>query len=103
MPMQKTGTVDQPRSEAAAKGNLELFEQEMRGRRQDDFRNMLIWGDNKLVMASLLKDFKGKIDLIYMFCARRTSSCATSIDDGADVDPPEVGRPRSLAIRRVNW
>lgn len=25
---------------------------------------MLIWGDNKLVMASLLKDFKGKIDLV---------------------------------------
>jgi adenine-specific DNA-methyltransferase len=25
---------------------------------------MLIWGDNKLVMASLLKDFKGRIDLI---------------------------------------
>jgi len=27
---------------------------------------MLIWGDNKLVMASLPKDFKGKIDLIYI-------------------------------------
>ena len=27
---------------------------------------MLIWGDNKLVMASLLKDFKGKVDLIYI-------------------------------------
>ena len=33
---------------------------------KDDFRNMLICGDNKLVMASLLKDFKGKIDLIYI-------------------------------------
>ncbi len=56
MPMQKIETVDQPRSEAAAAGNLELFDEEMKGRRQDDFRNMLIWGDNKLVMASLLKD-----------------------------------------------
>jgi hypothetical protein len=27
---------------------------------------MLIWGDNKLIMASLLKDYKGKIDLIYI-------------------------------------
>jgi len=27
---------------------------------------MLIWGDNKLVMASLLKEYKGKIDLIYI-------------------------------------
>ena len=64
MPMQKIETVDQPRSEAAAKGNLSLFEQ--KSKRQDDFRNMLIWGDNKLVMASLLKEYKGKIDLIYI-------------------------------------
>jgi DNA modification methylase len=27
---------------------------------------MLIWGDNKLVVASLLKDFRGKVDLIYI-------------------------------------
>ena len=33
---------------------------------QDDFRNRLIWGDNKLVMASLLAEFRGKIDLIYI-------------------------------------
>jgi len=64
MPMQKIETVDQPRSEAAAKGNLSLFEQ--KSKRQDDFRNMLIWGDNKLVMVSLLKKYKGKIDLIYI-------------------------------------
>ncbi|QZZ19441.1 hypothetical protein J5X98_19005 [Leptothermofonsia sichuanensis E412] len=32
----------------------------------DDFRNRLIWGDNKLVMASLLQEFKGKVDLIYI-------------------------------------
>ncbi|MDX9859222.1 MAG: site-specific DNA-methyltransferase [candidate division Zixibacteria bacterium] len=66
MPMQKIETVDQPRSEAAAAGQLDAFEKEMKDRRQDDFRNMLIWGDNKLVMASLLKEFKGKIDLIYI-------------------------------------
>jgi adenine-specific DNA-methyltransferase len=28
--------------------------------------NQLIWGDNKLVMSSLLKDHAGKIDLIYV-------------------------------------
>ncbi len=33
---------------------------------RDDFRNRLIWGDNKLVMASLLQEFRGKIDLIYI-------------------------------------
>ncbi len=64
MPLQKIETVDQPRSEATASGQIELFERE--NKRLDDFRNMLIWGDNKLVMASLLRDYKGKIDLIYI-------------------------------------
>ena len=64
MPLQKIETIDEPRSRAAAAGNLELFEKEKK--RRDDFRNRLIWGDNKLVMASLLAEFKGKIDLFYI-------------------------------------
>ncbi len=66
LPMQQIETVDEPRQRAAAKGHLELFEKELAGKKHDDFRNRLVWGDNKLVMASLLKDFKGKIDLIYI-------------------------------------
>lgn len=62
MPLQKIETVDEPRSRALVQGKL--FETAKAHR--DDFRNMLIWGDNKLVMASLLKEFKGKIDLIYI-------------------------------------
>ena len=62
MPLQKIETVDEPR--ARAEGQQLRFDTEKAHR--DDFRNMLIWGDNKLVMASLLKDFKGKIDLIYI-------------------------------------
>jgi DNA modification methylase len=64
MPLQKIETIDEPRSRAAADGNLELFEKEKK--RCDDFRNRLVWGDNKLVTASLLAEFKGKIDLIYI-------------------------------------
>jgi adenine-specific DNA-methyltransferase len=64
MPMQKIETIDQPRSEAAAAGQLDIFEKQTK--RLDDFRNQLIWGENKLVMASLLKDFKGRVDLIYI-------------------------------------
>jgi DNA modification methylase len=64
MPLQKIETIDEPRSHAAAVGNLELFDKEKK--RRDDFRNRLVWGDNKLVMASLLAEFKGKIDLIYI-------------------------------------
>ncbi|MDP1715772.1 MAG: site-specific DNA-methyltransferase [Anaerolineales bacterium] len=62
MPLQKIETVDEPRSRALVQ--KKLFEPAKAHR--DDFRNMLVWGDNKLVMASLLKDFKGKIDLIYI-------------------------------------
>lgn len=64
MPMQKIESIDEPRREAEANQQLTLFEQQ--NKRQDDFRNRLIWGDNKLVMASLLKKFKGKVDLIYI-------------------------------------
>jgi len=62
MPLQKIETVDEPRSRAEVQGSL--FDPQTAHR--DDFRNMLIWGDNKLVMASLLKEYKGKIDLIYI-------------------------------------
>lgn len=62
MPLQKIETIDEPRSRCLASGDL--FNPAKA--HPDDFRNMLIWGDNKLVMASLLKDFKGKIDLIYI-------------------------------------
>jgi len=64
MPMQRIETVDQPRSEAAAKGQLGLYEKKTK--RVDDFRNMLIWGDNKLIVASLIKDFQGSFDFIYI-------------------------------------
>jgi adenine-specific DNA-methyltransferase len=64
MPMQKIEEIDEPRREAAATQQLTLFEQQ--NTRVDDFRNRLVWGDNKLVMASLLQEFKGKVDLIYI-------------------------------------
>jgi len=34
--------------------------------KQTDWKNRLIWGDNLLVMGSLLKEFAGKINLIYI-------------------------------------
>ncbi len=63
LPLQHIEQVDQPRSEAFASGQIELFERQTQ--RQDDFRNRLIWGDNKVVMASLLSEFRGKVNLIY--------------------------------------
>lgn len=64
MPMQRIETIDEPRSEAAASGQLSVFERQ--NPRVDDFRNRLIWGDNKLVMSSLLREFKGAVNLIYI-------------------------------------
>lgn len=62
LPLQRIETVDEPRSRAEVQGLL--FEPQKSHR--DDFRNRLVWGDNKLVMASLLKEFKGRVDLIYI-------------------------------------
>jgi hypothetical protein len=53
--------VAQPWREVAATNQLELFEQQ--NPRVDDFRNRLVGGDNKLVMASLMRSFKGKVDM----------------------------------------
>jgi len=64
MPMQKIEEIDEPRREAAANQPLTLFEQQ--NPRVDDFHNRLVWGDNKLVMASLMRSFKGKVDLIWV-------------------------------------
>ncbi|UIE37320.1 hypothetical protein [Leptodesmis sichuanensis] len=60
--LQKIESIDEPRRAAAATGQWSLFEQQ--NACVDDFRNRLIWGDNKLVMASPLQEFKGKVDLI---------------------------------------
>ena len=52
MPLQKIETIDEPLDEQKA--------------HRDDFRNRLIWGDNRLVVGSLLPEFRGKVDLIYV-------------------------------------
>lgn len=62
MPLQRIETVDEPRARMEAQGGL--FD--TKNAHLDDFRNLLIWGDNKLVMASLLKNFRGKLDLVYI-------------------------------------
>lgn len=62
MPLQRIETVDEPRARAEAQGLL--FD--AKGAHPDNFRNMLIWGDNKLVMSSLLNEFRGQIDLVYI-------------------------------------
>lgn len=67
LPLQRIETIDEPRDrEKAAQGTLFDHAEFSAKAHRDDFRNMLIWGDNKLAMASLLERFRGKIDLIYI-------------------------------------
>src|SRR5207249_1180814 len=52
---------------------------------KEGWRNKLVWGDNLLVMGSLLEQFAGKIDLIYIDPPFATGSdfvVATPIGDG---------------------
>lgn len=67
LPLQRIETIDEPRDREKAR-QLSLFDEAgfHEKAHRDDFRNMLIWGDNKLVMAALLEQFRGKIDLIYI-------------------------------------
>ena len=44
---------------------IEVFNQ-TQPTREAEWRNKLIWGDNLLVMGSLLEKFAGKVDLIYI-------------------------------------
>ncbi|RWJ32021.1 site-specific DNA-methyltransferase [Mesorhizobium sp.] len=62
LPLQRIETIDEPRSRAEAQGTL--FDE--KAAHQDDFRNLLIWGDNRLVLSALRSEFSGKVDLIYI-------------------------------------
>jgi 16S rRNA G966 N2-methylase RsmD len=60
LPFQTIETVNE--SAAAARKTLELFN----AGRPTEWRNRLIWGDKKYVLPSLLLEFAGKVNLIYI-------------------------------------
>lgn len=83
MPFQKIETLDEPRARTEAQGDF--FD--VSKAHLDDFRNRLIWGDNKLAMASLLSEFRGAIDLVYIdppFDVGMDFSMNVPIGDSAD-------------------
>src|SRR3989475_5962300 len=72
LPFQVIETVNESRAtRETRKGGIQggLFDV-YEGKEGDTFeagwRNKLIWGDNLLVMGSLLENFAGKVDLIYI-------------------------------------
>lgn len=60
--MQRIETIDEPRDSSRAQGSL--FDDATAHR--DDFRNRLVWGDNKLAITALLGEFRGSVKLIYI-------------------------------------
>jgi DNA modification methylase len=69
-PLQKIETIDEPHDRIKADRVVqdEIFDETKfhEGHHHDSFRNMLIWGDNKLILHSLLDKYRGKIDLVYI-------------------------------------
>jgi len=57
LPFQTIETINLPRG---------ARQDELFGSKTEDWKNRLIWGDNLLIMGSLLKEFAGKINLIYI-------------------------------------
>ena len=67
LPLQRIESIDAPHDYKKAQEPTLFNEAEFyKEAHRDDWRNMLIWGDNKLVMHALLERFRGKIDLIYI-------------------------------------
>ena len=62
LPFQVVETINESKADRE-KAQRDLFTKQAR---DDLWRNKLIWGDNKYIMSSLLHEFAGKINLIYI-------------------------------------
>jgi adenine-specific DNA-methyltransferase len=86
LPFQTIETVNE--SAEDRKRTLSLFSEG----KQRDWRNRLIWGDNKYVLPSLLPEFAGKVNLIYIdppFATGQDFSFTAAIPDHPDTDEDE--------------
>ena len=72
LPFQVIETVNESRATRDAKRSdvqtslFDFYEGKEGDTFEEGWKNKLVWGDNLLVMGSLLTDFAGKIDLIYI-------------------------------------
>ena len=86
LPFQNIETVNESVQERQR--SLELFAQG----RETEWRNRLIWGDKKYVLPSLLPEFSGKVNLIYIdppFDTGADFSFTATIPDHPDSDEDE--------------
>src|SRR6266516_7431117 len=72
LPFQVIETVNESRATREGKksgvqsGLFDVYEGKEGDTFAEGWRNKLVWGDNLLVMGSLMEKFAGKIDLIYI-------------------------------------
>src|SRR3989338_5124134 len=96
LPFQTIETINLPRGTRQE----ELFGKDG----QEGLKNRLIWGDNLLIMGSLLKEYAGKINLIYIdppFATGDDFSFTVNIGDQAEV----TKEPSALEVKayRDTW
>ena len=88
LPFQKIETINLPRSNI---GTLAQFKKESEN---SEWKNKLIWGDNRYVMSSLLPEFRGKIKLIYadppFFTGTNMNITLEVGDEGAVKEPSAI-------------
>ena len=104
LPFQVVETIKEGRASRIAGPPTDLFAAKPSG--QDEWRNKLIWGDNLLVMASLLEEFAGKVDLIYIdppFATGADFSFQTTLGDDNSVEL--LKEPSALEVKayRDTW
>lgn len=95
LPFQTIETINLPRGTRQE----ELFDG-----KEDGWKNRLIWGDNLLVMGLLLKEFAGKINLIYIdppFATGDDFSFEVQIGDGIEI----TKEPSAMEVKayRDTW
>lgn len=66
LPFQTIETVNESRATREKDKEIPLLKEQLKQKKETVWHNRLIWGDNKYVMASLLEEFAGEIDLIYI-------------------------------------
>ena len=87
LPFQTIETVNE--STEDRKRNLDLFA----SRQETEWRNRLIWGDKKFVLPSLLDEFAGKVNLIYIdppFDTGADFSFTANIPDNPETEENET-------------
>jgi len=95
LPFQTIETINLPRG---------VRQEELFGGKDEGWKNRLIWGDNFLIMGSLLKEFAGGINLIYIdppFATGDDFSFTVNIGDQAEV----TKEPSALEVKayRDTW